>query len=282
MKKIKRLVCMLLSLVLIAACTTSAFAIGGIQFDGELKAANFSFDTIYSPQNGVIGDDEAIAITDKSIVSTYPYNAIVRLLAYHDACGCKSQGTGFLISPKCIATCGHVLIPCDCNNPCTRVEIDMMCYQSNGTAHSSVKMFSYNFDYDERYITADDYDKINYDYGYILLDTDSANIVSSLIPKYFELGILMAQPPYNIPIYITGYRKAILYEGSATITNLVGNRFYHEVDTKKGQSGSPMYLILGGTAYVYGINTSGHNKFFYPNSGRRIDEQLVAYFDMVK
>ncbi len=288
MKKIKRLVCMLLSLMLISVGTIPTFAVNGILIADEPEAISISYDTVYNPLNGVIGDDEAIAITDYNTVSTYPYNAIVRILAHHEACGCKPQGTGFLISSRCIVTCGHNLIPCKHNNPCTKVEINLLCYQKNGQTYTRSKLYSYSFDYNSLYLTADKYDKINYDYGYVLLDTASANEVSTLIPKYFELSVLNIGPPYGMSIHVSGYRNTTLYDSSSRITNQVGTRIYHEADTKKGQSGSPIYVLYGDTACVYGINTTGHNTYpgnvgyYYPNSGRIIDNSLFNYYLSVK
>lgn len=110
-------------------------------------------------------------------------------------------------------------------------------------------------------------------------------MVSSYVSTYFELYNGSEEDLANLPIKVCGFRQteASLTEGSGVITSLSSKRLYHDADTLEGQSGSPIYFMSGGKAKVVGIHTNGTtNTADHPNSGRKIDDELIAYYNNIK
>ena len=192
----------------------------------------------------------------------------------------STGGTGFIVGDHVIATAAHCVY-----NTSFESKMDIYTYSKSGElsgdmltaveAHvpqSYTSSFSTQYDY--ALITVED--DLSEDNGYF----------------HFKLGTAYnAVSPYfsNIPIYVTGYPSVLgddnsihnptfsLYTGEGKVINLDNNSsyasnnkqiLYYDVDTTWGDSGAPVYAIIGSqignekpeyTPVVLAVHRGGHD-----------------------
>lgn len=170
-----------------------------------------------------------------SLVS--PYKMICKLLITN-VYGSVSVGTGFFISPKCIITSGHIVYP--------KIKIDKREWAKKITVipgdYSNIRPLggqdSCNFRSVVGYIK---HGSKKYDYGAIILDDCT---LFKKVNSYFEYQILSNQST----LQNSGYGNA--RRSSGRQAKFSGKhkgkrdsfRLKYKFDTRKGNSGSPLFL----------------------------------------
>lgn len=188
----------------------------------------------------------------------YPYNVIC-LLTITAFDGRILPATGFFISKRCIITAGHCVY--ERNNWVDSVEVvpaalgSLKPYGSaTGKRFRSVNGWINNRD-------------SNFDYGAIILDDDSLfNKVNATMGfKRFEEERL---------IEIAGYPKdkdQSPWYATGDVLKITKYKLFYEVDTEKGNSGSPIILTKDGKKFTIGLHTDGAN----PNSGIYLRQEML-------
>ena len=197
----------------------------------------------------IIGTDDRWKITN---TDQYPYTTIARIsVIYQD--GTNACGTGAMINPRLLATAGHLLI------------------NSNGSHPRTIKMqFGQNGYWDYFYQTFNR--PTEADYGFIVFNDDTVSKSTGY------MGIRTV-PSNSDKLYTAGYPDAMgtyyMYGATGDIIRMNGDLIYHNMDTQKGQSGSPVYII-GSNGYPYLV--AMHSTSSVPeNIARRLDPGLFYW-----
>lgn len=275
-------------IVLVLACTTSAFAASNYCSDKLILRTqghipdSVSHELVPSDANllpsdfpnGIIGDtDDRNVIGDTTVA---PYLSIAALKVTYPSG--ISYGTGFMVSKNCMVTAGHNLIGASekvRGEAAQSIVIFFGIYKSNGklycvhkkTVDPSTALFYHNPNYTGNSGQAE------YDYGFIKFNSDlewdvgwwglNAENTSNLVGKN---------------ITVTGYQDYVMKTHSGNVMSLYGNNgtnamFRHSADTAKGQSGSPVYLTENNT--VVGIHTYGFASPNIYNGAWRITPEFI-------
>lgn len=163
--------------------------------------------------------------------------------------------TGFMISPTCMITAGHVLV-CEQSKPVENLRVYFKCTESYNASDPY---------YDVTPLTASmnvlagyNGNQIELDAAYVIFDTPYTGTT-----KYFTL---YAAPDkfFNgySDINVSGHVRRPMYTSAGMPKGLYdegGHSFYHSASTYGGESGSPVYLDLGDMYAVVGIHTHGYN-----------------------
>ena len=245
----KRLISLILVLVMSLHCVTPAFA-NEIEPD-TVSDNEFITTSSYVPPSvaSVIGGTD-----DRETVSTrqqFPYSAIGDLyITYTD--GCTAKGTGYMVSKNCMLTAAHCLI-------CTE----------HGKAAASVRArFGYNTS--QNYVATEtatpsthtmyycpNYTITNtnaaYDYGYIIFNNNLGDTTG-----WFGMAARTNSVLQNKSVTVCGYENSALKKATGTIGSVLTTNLYYSIDTKPGQSGSPVYWYDSSYGYLSsGIHIEG-------------------------
>lgn len=203
----------------------------------------------------IIGDDNRIEVTERA----FPHNCIC-LLVIMDKAGNEYYGSGFFISPRCIVTSGH----CVYFNKSWAKAIKVIPGAIGDTApfgSAISRRFQSVGGWTE---DADD----DFDYGAVLLDDDALydNLKASLeCACDTDVG----------PIVVSGYpsdKKKTQWKAQGSIKKLTDYRIFYDVDTVKGNSGSPAFYFKNGKPIVIGVHSGGESI----NYSLRLREQVIT------
>lgn len=271
MKRIKITLALLLTLSLIMSLGTTAFAASN-EIPTETVGDEYVMTAGYNPfennSRSIIGEDDRDPIDN---TSTFPYSAIGYLnLTYSD--GCSARGTGFMVSANCMLTAGHCLM---CDDHGSEVS-SMTAYFGYESTSSYLKKVTVTTD-DALFYTDPNYtgSQKNYDYGYVVFETNVGNTTGWLGLASRSNSVLT-----DMDVTVTGYRRGTLYECAGTIDSVTTYRVKYDADTEAGESGCPVYYYnstYGNQAVA--IHTHGTSTSEPCNSGWRITSTFINTLD---
>jgi len=204
-------------------------------------------------QKIIIGTDDRI----KAIHEIFPYKAI-SLLLIEDKFGETYWGTGFFIAEKCVITAGHCVF---FNNNWVK-EIKVI-----PGANGNIKPFGAQISRNFKSVLGwtNHYDN-NYDHGAIILNDST---LFNNIKATFDIKEYSNESKIEISGYPTD-KNGFQWKSIGTISSSSPNRFFHDLDTLSGNSGSPVYIENGERRTVIGVHTFGDD----PNSAVSINNEI--------
>lgn len=254
-------------MVLTMICTSCIFVFAAESDDDIVFTTSYNpFATVGSNSRDIIGSDDRVIINN---TDDYPYSAIAYLDFYY-TCGCRGDGTGFMVSECCMLAAGHCIV-CSIHDEAAYSVTAYFGYSSTSncllvataTVNDSVIY------YDPQYLNSN-YNN-DYDYGYVVFDTNVGNTTG-----WFGLAGINDSGLDGLPIQVAGYVGTVLYKSSGEITSLTDARIKYDADMVDGQSGCPVYANFATLGYMaVGINTDGTNLFNWKNSGWRITSDFI-------
>lgn len=211
---------------------------------------------LYPRTKIIIGDtDDRIKVME----TEYPYNCIALLLIY-DNNENEYLGTGFFISKRCIITAGH-------------------CVYFRGKWAKKIKVIPgakgsespFGEDVSTKFRSVEGWTvskNANFDYGAIILENN--DLYSNV---NCHLGYSLVQDKSRI-IELAGYpmdKERTQWKSEGQIRKLSQYRIYYELDTVKGNSGSPIFIRKGNSRIVIGVHSFGQD----PNYSIRLNQKII-------
>ena len=207
-------------------------------------------------------------------VNTAPFSFVVELafMAY-DETGTmvvESMGTGFLIAPNVVLTAAHNIYDKQKNYYSTNMYVYTQRVDSSmsGTFQPVTAVF------DKRYINNSS--EFDYDWALLMLDGDAVAVTGGHFGIGTNSGTLTGKT-----VCIAGYDNyadPIQFWCQGAITASTGRQIDHNIWTKKGNSGAPIYEP---TEYlvVWGIHTNGdETDSSYIPGGTRFTTLMYQFF----
>jgi len=204
----------------------------------------------------VIDPDERLQIKDTTI---YPYRCICFLkISFAD--GYSAPGTGWLASSNTVITAGHCVFDPEHGGRAEKVEVIP---GASGRIPAPYGVcFSSDFDWDKRWeedgSNPDSLRRHDHDYGAIFLP--------GKFPFQKNLGCFGFWSLENSELLskivcICGYpsdkdEKTQWYHQSL-LSKVEGTRLHYQIDTYRGQSGSPVWCVSEQKPYAIGIHNGG-------------------------
>jgi glutamyl endopeptidase len=194
----------------------------------------------------------------EAISTEFPYKTICQLLI-KDKYNKNYFGTGFFISERCIITAGHcVFIDKDWAKEIKVIPGAIGTYAPYGSSTSN------RFRSVEGWTKDDDR---NFDHGAIIL---SDNNLYNEVNSYFGYKPLEEKTF----IEISGYpidKDGIQYKCDGMVGKLTPYRIYYDLDTLKGNSGSPVFIKNENNKLVVGVHSFGD----FPNYSIRVNQEII-------
>ena len=212
-------------------------------------------------EKAIFGKDNRKTVKN---TSQYPYSAIALMLVEGE-CGDCWNGTGFMVSSRCLLTAAHCLV----------------CTKHGKWAKSIDFYFGYNNSRNYLYYYSgpwhawagdtfpNKYYRINSDYGVVKLYKDVGNITG-------WFGIKWNASTSEKKLEVAGYRYGILKYARGKVKVLGNNHLTYKIDTVQGNSGGP---IFDSSYYAYGINIAESPK---TNYGYRLNSIVERIYDKCK
>ncbi len=240
--------------------------------------------TVFSP-------DERTQITN---AKTNPYLPTAKLIAYYEKVynnatkkyqTIRSYGTAFLEGPNLAVTAGHCCYQDvtdsgnyddGIDNPRfpDRIEFYFGCDSSSDLDQKS--SYRYYAEANVIHLEYSFYEKPNndHDWSAIVLDRSIGNTIG-------WYGKISNWHEKNHSLYSWGYPgdkpKGTLWKTQGRTTNEKNKyRYFYDMDTNHGQSGSPIFVTVSSGTYVCGIHTAGNDE---KNSGTKITGTIFAYLN---
>jgi glutamyl endopeptidase len=228
----------------------------------------------YGTPRRIIGTDDRVQINN---TNTYPWSAIVSLLI--ETSSGNYIGTGFLIGPKTVATCGHCVYihPRDSSSTAewaTRITVmpgrndslsapNNLPFGSVAAPRSALRTVN-------GWINGG---KPEYDYGAILLETELGRRTG-----WFGFGAYNDSQLLAMTANLSGYPGdkgggTQWFHGS-NVTSVDAREVFYTTDMMGGHSGSPVFTIVDWARHAFAINAyewEGHDNF-----GTRINSEVSA------
>ncbi len=206
-------------------------------------------------QKIIIGSDDRIEVSGK----VFPYKAI-SLLLIKDKQGNTYWGTGFFIAEKCVITAGHCVF---FNNDWAKeIQVIPGANRDNNPFGAQV---STSF---RSVLGWTNHNDNNYDHGAIILKD---NTLFNNINAHFDFK----EYTNENNIEISGYpldKKGTQWKSIGTISRSTKSRFFYDLDTLSGNSGSPVYIENGERRIAIGVHTYGDN----PNSAVSVNQEIIG------
>jgi len=203
------------------------------------------------------GDDR-----NKADATARPFRAICKLIItdnYNNA----YMGTGFFISPTCIATSGHCVF-----NEGEWVKEVRVIPGSNGRGDAPFGQETSRTFRSVKGWTVDR--RRDFDYGAILL---SDKTLYEKVGAFFRLNTLSSRPTLLNSGY-PGDKNGDQWQCSGKVKEQTQFRIYYMIDTEKGNSGSPVIVSDSAGDYVVGIHSYGKCPNFCIAINNKIMEQM--------
>lgn len=228
---------------------------------------------VQSSMEVVIGADDRVRINP---TTSYPWRCICSLLIIPQVGSQNYMGTGWLVSPRTVITAGHCVYMRNLGGWAKQI---LVTPGRNGVSRELPYGNSYADHF--RSFTAWTNDaNSDYDIGAIILPK-SLTKFNSL--GYF--GFASLSDLEGMIANLSGYPgdkdglpglRGTQWFNSRTIKEEDSHRFYYDIDTAGGQSGSPAWRFLNGERRVVGVHTNGAST---GNSAARITSGV---FDVIK
>lgn len=205
---------------------------------------------------------------DREIIraNEYPYYMICRLLI-NDHAGNQYVATGFFISPTCVITSGHCVF---FKNKWAKSIIVIP--GDNGISDRK----PYGSQVSTKFRSVKGWTKLknrNFDYGAVLLpDKELYNRVK----RHFNVKIISNEKI----LYNSGYtdeseKRFEQWGSSGNLKELTSHRVFYDIDTVKGNSGSPILVKSSNDFFVTGIHSYGK----CPNYCVRINDNILKTWE---
>lgn len=210
--------------------------------------------SIFPGKKIIIGKDDRVPVTE----TEYPFN-IICLLLIKDKFNRKYFGTGFFISERCIATAGHCVF--FDKNWVQEIKVVPGAFGSNEPYGSDV---SNRFRSVEGWTVNKDG---NFDHGALILKDNS---LFNKVKACFGYKAMHDEAALEISGYPID-KAMTQWKCEGEVSNLTAYRIYYELDTMKGNSGSPVYVKIDDHRIVVGVHSYGQN----PNYAIRIKQEII-------
>lgn len=182
---------------------------------------------------------------------------IVQLAIKFSGASGTFYGTGFVIDPNAIATAAH-----NFNHPTYGRATSITCYVGVSTGISY--LYSETITDTSRFLHPSEWDSTKgyrYDYGVIKLKNNMTNVGSFGFGAYSDS--VLSSNTFKLMGYGTnGYPSS----ATSTLNNIGTNDFYYAINTRPGDSGSPVYYGNGSVAGIHAYGTSSSAQ--YPSATR--------------
>lgn len=175
--------------------------------------------------------------------------------------GRSGFATGWFVGAKTIITAAHNLYnPLGLRGKASEITI----YPGRDSTENPFGILtSSKFEYPTEWETSDG-DKPDYDYGVIFLDDDTVGNRVGWLSFASINNTELSNATVNISGYPANTREKLEYDGTRQFyhadkvsSDIQSNRFFYEIDTSRGQSGSPVWIERGSSKIVVGIHTYG-------------------------
>lgn len=196
----------------------------------------------------IFGDDDRVEVTNTAV---YPWHCICSLILRDASNNYLGSGTGFLISPRVVLTAGHCLFMWNSHQWVHSVEVipgrrgSHYPYGSvTSRAMRSVRGWTVNLDWE-------------YDYGVVLLP--EANRYGDQL-GWFGYSTRSESELRSGVVNLSGYPgdkpSGTQWFHSLAVESVGDRRFGYKIDMMAGQSGAPVWQMLGDSGrYAVGINS---------------------------
>ncbi len=206
------------------------------------------------------------SIIDSGVSDTrVPENGLKGVVRLTSSAG---TGTGFIVDDHTILTAGHCLYDEDNHKGVSNLQIHF--YDDYNVEDTSVTATPISYQIPYGYVRNYDSDTTNnlgsssnYDYALITVEEDLSEYIN------FNVGVLRddvtsIQP--DMRLYVTGFGSSNDKEinsnkstGVGSITSIGNYMIGHNVDTKAGDSGAPIYTYINNKKIVVGIHAYSGN-----------------------
>lgn len=209
----------------------------------------------------VLGDDDRQAVSD---VTDSPWRHICAL-RINTKSGRRYVGTGWLIGMRTVMTAGHCVYMHDEGGWAESIEVIPAL---NGTDRPYGTFISSEFHAVDGWTSERNSD---FDYGAILLNEPIGQDAG-----WFAFSALGESALLSTDANISGYPQdrdhaTRQYFHARKIVRASERRIYYEIDTYGGQSGSPIWLLVGDKRVAVGVHTNGSST---SNSGTLINSEV--------
>jgi glutamyl endopeptidase len=247
----------------------------GEEYALEENAENFPDVGIASfgiSAEAIIGNDDRVQINDTTL---YPYRAIASLLITA-ADGSKWIGTGWFISPRTLVTAGHCVYIKNSGVPGRDgwVRSITVIPGRNGANRPFGSAVSTQFKSVAGWTNNGDQKQ---DYAAIIIPTPLGNTVGTFgFGVYSDADLLTATA--NISGYPGDKPAGTQWFHARKVTSVGPQKVFYDIDTMGGQSGAPVWRVIGGQRFAIAVHAYGGAT---ANSGTRItagvNANLVAW-----
>ncbi len=213
----------------------------------------------------IIGPDDRVRITNTTV---FPYRAIASLLITA-ADNSRWIGTAWFISPRTLITAGHCVYIKNSGVPGRDGWVKSITVIPGRDA--SKRPFGSVTSSSFRSVTGwTNNGSENFDYGAIIIPTPLGNTVG-----FFGFGVYGDADLLTVTANISGYpgdKPAGEHHFHARKVTSVGpQKVFYDVDTAGGQSGAPVWRVVGGQRIAIAIHAYGGTT---ANSGTRINSTV--------
>ena len=223
----------------------------------------------------VFESDDRTRITDTKSV---PWNTYCFIVTHFpsDPADVWRRGTGCLIGPCCVLTCGHMVY----DQPNQQWADNGYVFPGQTQNYAGgLPLEPYDRQDRSEFWTNTSYTSeggAKYDYGAVRLGCPISGI-NTYLPVVFDEPIST-----GTTVYIAGYPGTVkggtlneetnslaLWQGSGPITSVFDEEFYYTADTSEGDSGAPLQIqtSIFDTGRIIGVHSEGH---WYGNVGARL------------
>ncbi len=222
--------------------------------------SSFGAETVHGP-------DDRKQITSTSV---FPWRAIASLLITA-ADNSTWIGTGWFVGPKTLITAGHCVFIKNSGVPGRDgwVKKIQVMPGRNGSTLPYGSVTSTSFRSVSGWFNSGDQ---NFDYGAILLGTNLGNTVGWFGYQVLNDGDLTAST-VNIAGYPGDKPAGTMWFQSNKVASVGPRKVYYDIDTAGGQSGAPVWRVVGGNRYGLAIHAYGGAT---TNSGTRITSPVAS------
>lgn len=190
------------------------------------------------------------------MTSTYDQRVVRLVIKFENSPNKENYGTGFMIGPDAVATAAHNL-----NHPTYGKAKSITCHigaKANGYSVASPTISN-----PAKFLRPSEWDSTGayrYDYGVIKLPTDVTSVGS------FGFGAYSNSTLSSNTFTLIGYGSKLSQAGASSKLHNIGTYdFYYDINTRGGDSGSPVFYQNG---YVAGIHAYGKTDTVSPSATR--------------
>jgi V8-like Glu-specific endopeptidase len=225
----------------------------------DTNETNFRVDNPSSEIQG--GTDQRRPITETEL-GNFPYKCICKLRIVGNRHNSPFGGTGTFISPNCVVTAAHNVVNNDeLGGPARSIEVIPALYGDSMRYGTTIAA---DVQYPRKWAELENINPSQsrpYDYAVIFTkDALGSNTgYMNLITASNELqNSNLSVVGYPIDLPDNQYKGKVQYTHSSTPSQITERLIFYMIDTKGGQSGSPVMVRNGDTYNIVGIHSGGN------------------------